>query len=293
MTAEGGQLIFNPNDSKEKKLTNFLIENKREFEHKLTEEPKVREKVDEIKVVGNINLLENAQKLVLMVVEEKQEEVIQFANQEGIAWAKSSLTLSFKLEWVQKIRETLWSFLYEFEEITTEKYTREHFFTMERKINNLIDDFFKEFFVTYSNYKDQLLNEQKQLVENLSVPIIPISPQVSILSLIGTMDSYRANIVEEKVLAEIGEKRIRRLIMDLSGIADMDREAIQYFLKLHNGISMMGCRSVITGLRPEVVKKIINFDESFAYHVEKKGMVEQALSEHFQLRNSVNQQISD
>ncbi|MFA1820639.1 STAS domain-containing protein [Virgibacillus oceani] len=274
------------NDSEGNVLTDFLIENRKEIELKLTEEPDVRDKIDEIHIVGNINLLENAQKLILMIVEEKHEEVIQFANQEGKAWAASSLTLSFKLEWVQRIRKTLWNFLYEFDQLNNGEYKREDFFTMEHKINDLIDEFFKAFFITYSNYKDQLLDEQKQLVENLSVPIIPISPKVSILPLIGTMDSYRANIIEEKVLVEIGEKRIHILIMDLSGIANMDSDAIQYFLKLHNGISMMGCRSVITGLRPEVVKKITSFDESFAHNVEKRGTVEQALNEHFQMRSS-------
>jgi anti-anti-sigma factor len=148
-------------------------------------------------------------------------------------------------------------------------------------MNELLDEFLKEFFITYSSYKDRLLDEQKELVESLSVPIIPISPKISILPLIGTMDSYRANIVEEKVLVEIGAKRVQTLIMDLSGIADMDSEAIHYFLKLYDGISMMGCRSVITGMRPEVVRKIINFDESFAHNVEKRGTVEQALNEHF------------
>jgi anti-anti-sigma regulatory factor len=277
------------NYSKENGLTGFLTENKEEFEDKLTEEPNVRDKIDEIQIVGNIDLLENAHKLILMVVEEKETEIVQFANQEGIAWAKSSLTLSFKLKWVQKIRTTLWTFLYEFDKFKDKKYTHEEYYTFGRKMNELLDEFFKEFFIAYSSYKDQLLDEQKELVESLSVPIIPISPKVSILPLIGTMDSFRANIVEEKVLVEIGAKRVHTLIMDFSGIADMDSEAIHYFLKLHNGISMMGCQSVVTGLRPEVVRKIINFDESFSYNVEKRGTVEQALNEHFDRISSKSQ----
>src|SRR5699024_5568264 len=143
-----------------------------------------------------------------MVVEEKEEEIIQFANQEGIAWANSSLTLSFKLKWVQKIRKNLWTFLYKFDRFTEESYTRETYYDFGKKMNELLDEFLKEFFITYSSYKDRLLDEQKQLVESLSVPIIPISPKISILPLIGTMDSYRANIVEEKVLVEIGAKRV-------------------------------------------------------------------------------------
>lgn len=273
-------------NSKGNGITDFLRENREAFESKLLEEPNVREKLEEIRVIGDINLLENAHKLILMVVEEKEEEIIQFANQEGVAWAGTSLTLSFKLKWVQKIRKTLWTFLYEFDSFKEEKYSSEQYYEFGKKMNELLDEFLKEFFITYSSYKDQLLDEQKKLVENLSVPIIPVSPKVSILPLIGSMDSYRANIVEEKVLVEIGAKRVQTLIMDLSGIADMDSEAIHYFLKLHDGISMMGCRSVITGLRPEVVRKIINFDASFAENVEKKGTVEQALNEYFQANNS-------
>src|SRR5699024_1382580 len=132
--------------------------------------------------------------LILMVVEEKEEEIIQFANQEGVAWAGTSLTLSFKLKWVQKIRKTLWTFLYEFDSFKKEKYSSEQYYEFGKKMNELLDEFLKEFFITYSSYKDQLLDEQKKLVENLSVPIIPVSPKVSILPLIGSMDSYRANI---------------------------------------------------------------------------------------------------
>ncbi len=50
---------------------------------------------------------------------------------------------------------------------------------------------------------------------------------ISILPLIGSMDRNRANIIEEKVLLEIGGRRVQTLIMDLSGIADMEMEAIQ------------------------------------------------------------------
>lgn len=39
---------------------------------------------------------------------------------------------------------------------------------------------------------------QKELVENLSVPIIPITPTICILPLIGAVDLYRTNILEKK-----------------------------------------------------------------------------------------------
>ncbi|AIF43727.1 MULTISPECIES: STAS domain-containing protein [Virgibacillus] len=265
-------------------IKGFLSENKSMFEEVLLQHAaNVRDKIEEIKLVGNINLLGNAVKLVLMVVEERREDVIAFGNQEGIAWAKTSLTLSFKLEWVQAIRKTLWEFLYEYDHFTEDQADRERFFSMENKVNELIDEFFKGFFISYSEYKDKLIEQQTKLVENLSVPIIPVSPNISILPLIGTIDSYRASIIEEKVLFEIGNKRVEILILDLSGIAEMDHEAIQNFLKLLDGVNMMGCRTVITGLSPKIVREIVNMDITFGQKAETKGTLEQAMQDYMKL----------
>src|SRR5690606_30579251 len=110
-----------------------------------------------------------------------------------------SLTLSFKLEWVQAIRRTLWYFVEDY----NEKHGISEFFLVERQINNGIDLFLNAFFINYSMYKDQLILSQRNLVETLSVPIIPITPTICILPLIGTVDSFRTSIIEEKALTEI------------------------------------------------------------------------------------------
>src|SRR5690606_41637115 len=54
------------------------------------------------------------------------------------------------------------------------------------------------FFISYSTYKDSLIMAHRQLVENLSVPIIPINSSVSILPLIGSVDSFRSAILDRK-----------------------------------------------------------------------------------------------
>ncbi|MEC5422657.1 STAS domain-containing protein [Virgibacillus sp. C22-A2] len=266
-------LIF----SETQDIKEFLSENRSEFEDKLLAEAStVRDKIDEIKSIGNIQLLDNAYRLTLLVVEEETEKVIEFAGYEGKAWAKSSIPLSFKLEWVQAIRKTLWIFLYEFDR-NKENNNWEDIYIDGSRINELIDEFFKGFFISYSNYKDELIEQQTKLVENLSVPIIPISANISILPLIGKIDTYRANIIEEKVLMEIGKIRVQTLIMDMSGIAEMETDAIHYLMKLLDGVAMMGCSTIITGLRPEIVKNIVDLDISFGHRVETQGTLQQVL----------------
>ncbi|RFU64692.1 STAS domain-containing protein [Peribacillus glennii] len=261
-------------------VSNFISENKQRFEDALLHEAaNVRDRIDDILKFGNIDLVNNAHKLVGFILEGKNEELRLFAKQEGIAWASHELTLSFKLEWVQAIRRTLWAFIQENNKAAKE-IALDDFFLFEKQINNGVDAFLNAFFINFSTYKDALIKSQRELVENLSVPIIPISPTICILPLIGTVDTFRTNVMEEKVLQEIGKLRIQTLILDLSGIAEMDNEVIDHLLKIIDGSSMMGCRTVITGLRAEVVRKMIHLGFRFGKDTETFGSLQQALNKH-------------
>jgi len=266
----------------EDKIMEFLLQNKSEFEeYLLSAAVNVRDKIEEILLIGNVDLLNNAHKLVRYIVEQNETDLIAFAEQEGVTWATHSLTLSFKLEWIQALRRTLWTFLYKFEQekrafIEDSKV----FFDLEKIVNEKVDVFLKSFFVSYSDYKDKLILAQQNLVENLSVPIIPITSTTCVLPLIGTIDYSRIRIIEEKVLMEIGKLRIQTLILDLSGIIEMEVEMINELMKILDGTAMMGCKAVVTGLRPEVVTKMIRSGIQLDNKAETKGTLQQALKDY-------------
>jgi len=249
-------------------------------EQLLSEAVNVRDRIDEILAIGNIDLVSNAHRLVFYIIDGNEEELRLFAKQEGIAWATHSIELSFKLEWVQAIRRTLWTFIQQYNDAKENKVLFD-FFRMEKDINSQVDTFLNTFFINYSTYKDSLLMAHRELVESLSVPIIPINTSVSILPLIGSVDSFRTSVLEEKVLMEVGRSRIQTLIMDFSGIADMDSEVIHHIMKIIDGTSMMGCTTIITGLRAEVVRKMIHMGQSFDHNKTKTlGTLQQALKEY-------------
>jgi anti-anti-sigma regulatory factor len=258
------------------------VKDKREVfqQNLLSEAVNVAEVINDILRKGNIDLLKNAEKLVVYILENNDQDIVTFAKQEGIAWARHSLTLAFKLEWVQAIRRSLWKTIYEYQSEFNLPSIREDFFELEEQINNNIDQFLNTFFLSYSDFKDQLISKQRKDVEHLSVPIIPISPTVAILPLIGAIDSYRMDIIEEKVLTDIGRTRIHTLIMDLSGITDMDEVVIDHFHKVLDGISMMGCETVITGLRPELVREMIHLGINFNQKAITKGTLQQSLKDY-------------
>ncbi|MCM3618563.1 STAS domain-containing protein [Sutcliffiella horikoshii] len=266
-------------------VTDFLREHRVEFEATLLSEAvNVASKINDILQKGNIDLLKNAQTLIQRVVEQKESEVIAFAEQEGVAWAKHSLTLSFKLEWVQAIRRTLWKFIHRYIEEKGLSLAQEDFFEIEKKVNNNIDYFLNTFFLTYSHYKDELIKSQKKLVEHLSVPIIPVSPTVAVLPLIGNVDDYRIRIIEEKSLMGISKLMLQTLVIDLSGVTNMEQCVITKFEDILSGVSMMGCKPVLTGLRADLVRQMIKMGVTFHQYAETHGTLQQTLKKYLSLQ---------
>ena len=148
---------------------------------------------------------------------------------------------------------------------------------MEKQINENIDQFLTYFFISYSNYKDELLATQRKMVDDLSVPIIPINREICILPLIGTIDLLRLATIQDKVLTEIENHHIRSLIIDLSGVTPMEQDATNRLIKIIEGISMMGCETFLTGLRAEIVKNLINIGVGFNPLAKFKGNLRKPL----------------
>lgn len=256
----------------------FIAEHRDEFERQLLMEAvTVNDKIGEILRIGNIDLINNAHKLVTFVSEAQQDELVAFAKVEGVAWAKHSLTLSFKLEWVSAIRRTMWKFIRQYIDQYKKDFSAGQFFELEEKINSRLDLFLNEFFLSYSHYKDEQISSQRELVEDLSVPIIPITATTSVLPLIGKLDYYRTTVIQEKVLYEISRMHIQRLILDMSGIAEMADEVIDNLGKVINSTKLMGCEVVITGLRPDVVRKMTALGREFDSGTKTLGTLQQAI----------------
>ncbi|WP_367590677.1 STAS domain-containing protein [Heyndrickxia ginsengihumi] len=124
-----------------------------------------------------------------------------------------------------------------------------------------------------------MIEKQRTLVENLSVPIIPINKDICILPVTGKIDMIRVHTIQDKVFDEIENQHIQILILDLSGAAPMDGEITRQLLKIIEGISMMGCKTIVTGIRAEIVKSIISSGVGFMNQAEFKGTLQVALND--------------
>ncbi|WP_042220834.1 PAS domain S-box protein [Oceanobacillus manasiensis] len=107
--------------------------------------------------------------------------------------------------------------------------------------------------------------EQKQLemvaqVNELSATLVPLLNELAILPLVGNFDDQRARQLVDIVPAKVQDQNISTLIIDFSGIYNLDNVVANQLFKINKVLSLLGVQTIITGLRPELAMVATNFN---------------------------------
>ncbi|WP_213530988.1 STAS domain-containing protein [Paenibacillus cisolokensis] len=171
-----------------------------------------------------------------------------------------------------------WNFLHNYHKHV--KLDMEGVFQLGIKTNYMLDHYIFHYFSSYIEYKDELLRSHRETIDVLSVPIIPLSASMAVLPIVGTLDTYRAKKVQERTLNQIASLKLQKIIIDLSGVAFMDTAVVGHLFRIVEGIGLLGCKAIITGIRPEIANTMIELGIPFTEKVDTKATLQQALEEY-------------
>ena len=130
--------------------------------------------------------------------------------------------------------------------------------TITKLIDPLIDYYIQFYTESYLTQKTHNLQSQYYQDDALSVPIIKISSRVAICPIVGEIDERRANLILERTLMESSAKKIRSLILDLSGVATLDTMMTQHLFKIVDSLEVMGVDIIVTGVSSEVAIGVVS-----------------------------------
>ena len=108
--------------------------------------------------------------------------------------------------------------------------------------------------------KMALIQQQQELIQALSTPIIEVWEGVLTVPLIGALDDARAADVAQNLLARIVATRAQFAIIDLTGAEVMDTNTARHLLRIVRAVQLLGARSLITGISPAVAQTMISLD---------------------------------
>lgn len=107
------------------------------------------------------------------------------------------------------------------------------------------------------------LKSQQEMINELSSPVIALNNDVGLLPLVGDIDTARAKLILEKTLEQCSEKRVNHLLIDLSGVVMIDTMVAQQIFQLIDALSLIGVKSTLSGIRPEIAQTAVQLGLSF------------------------------
>ncbi|CCP21287.1 component of the piezosome (stressosome) [Bacillus velezensis UCMB5036] len=152
-----------------------------------------------------------------------------------------------------------------------------------KKWENLIVqvfDFTIYTFVDHAEHNSKMqLNAQREMILELSSPVITLSKRTALLPLVGDIDTERAKFILENTLSTCAKRLIEHLLIDLSGVVVVDTMVAHQIFKLVEALKLIGVTSTLSGIRPEIAQTAVQLGINFS-DITIKSNLAQALNYH-------------
>jgi rsbT co-antagonist protein RsbR len=106
--------------------------------------------------------------------------------------------------------------------------------------------------------QQQIIAAQRNALRELSTPLIPITDEVVIMPLIGTIDSQRAQQVMEALLEGVAQHQADLVILDITGVSVVDTQVAQSFIQAAHAVRLLGAQVMLTGIQPQIAQTLVH-----------------------------------
>lgn len=117
-------------------------------------------------------------------------------------------------------------------------------------INQLVSD--------YTGSWEGIFEMQKLSLLELSAPLIPVFEGVTVMPLIGTIDTARAKLIMENLLEGVIEHRSEVVLIDITGVPVVDTMVAHHIIQASEAVRLVGSTCILVGIRPEIAQTIVN-----------------------------------
>ncbi|WAS96439.1 PAS domain S-box protein [Nannocystis punicea] len=125
--------------------------------------------------------------------------------------------------------------------------------------------------------RQQLLLAQARAIQELSTPLIPVTDEILVMPMIGTVDSMRAKQIMEAILRGIADTRARFVILDITGVLVVDTAVAGALLRTAAAARLLGSQVIITGIRPEIAQTLVQLEANLE-HIVTRGTLQSGIT---------------
>lgn len=139
-----------------------------------------------------------------------------------------------------------------------EKIETDYFSVILDKVNDWVDPIINKLVNEYSGNWEHTVSLQRVALQELSAPLIPVMRNITIMPLIGTIDTERAKLIMENLLQGVIKHNAEVVLIDITGVPVVDTMVAHHLIQAAEAVRLIGSNCILVGIRPEIAQTIVN-----------------------------------
>jgi anti-anti-sigma factor len=124
-------------------------------------------------------------------------------------------------------------------------------------LDRWLDDATAAFAHAFVAANEQVIAHQERAIRQLSTPVLQLRSGLLILPIVGALDRERLDQMRAELLQAIRFRRARAVVLDVTGVPEIDSVAANQLIGSVNSARMMGAEVIISGLSAEISQTLV------------------------------------
>lgn len=201
-----------------------------------------------------------------------ENRLIEFTNKV----VRFGWTISFVMKAINHFSHIVYDMLQKNETITDQN-MKEYVLVFSNWVTPMRDGIIERYAKTW----ERTIQLQKIALQELSASLIPVFDKISVMPLVGTIDTERAKLIIENLLEGVVKHRAEVVLLDITGVPVVDTMVAHHIIQAADAVRLVGAKCMLVGIRPEIAQTIvalgINLKDFTTTSTLQRG-VEQALA---------------
>ncbi|MFD1038363.1 RsbT co-antagonist protein RsbRA [Virgibacillus byunsanensis] len=162
--------------------------------------------------------------------------------------------LSYITDGLQVFRRVTIDFILSQEEQVDSKYIS----NVLQSVDSWTEPIIRKLVNEYSGSWEHIVSLQRIALQELSAPLIPVMDNITIMPLIGTIDTERAKLIMENLLEGVMNHNSEVVLIDITGVPVVDTMVAHHIIQAAEAVRLIGSTCILVGIRPEIAQTIVN-----------------------------------
>jgi rsbT co-antagonist protein RsbR len=237
-------------------ILDYINSHKKEILNEWTEEMKSNADERMIKVVSDQVFIGTSRDFIELMISNISDTKNEF-NSKLVDFAEIVIRLGWPLQFVTEGLQTFGRLVFEGMS-KIDVVTKDNQMDIVYEFDRWLTPMRNEIVNGYTRTWERTVSLQKIALQELSASLIPIFEGITVMPLVGTIDTERAKQIMENLLHGVVKHRAEVVLIDITGVPVVDTMVAHHIIQAAEAVRLVGAKCMLVGIRPEIAQTIVN-----------------------------------